>query len=62
MLDIITNTDDTDQTAFSDYVCTVCLGLFGRQLLVFEILEQLPYTPLRLKTLTTHVHILNLSF
>ena len=48
MLVIITKREDPDQTASSRssliWVCTVCLGLFGRQLLVFEVLERLLYT------------------
>ena len=43
----IANEEDPDQRRSSLYlyliwVCTVCLGLFRRQL-VFEILEHLPY-------------------
>ena len=39
------NREDPDQTTFEDasliWVCVVCLGLFGRQV-VFKILEHLP--------------------
>ena len=38
MLVRIENTEDTDQVLLIG-VCTVCLGLFGKQL-VFQILEQ----------------------
>ena len=44
MLVRVANREDADQTASSEavWVCPVCLGLFGRQL-VFKILEHLPY-------------------
>ena len=38
----IANREDPDQTLASATVCTVCLCLFGRQL-VFKILEHLSY-------------------
>ena len=39
---LITNKKDPDQTASPIWVCTVCLGLFDRQI-VPEFLEHLPY-------------------
>ena len=42
MLVRIANGEDPDQTASSEWVCAVCIGLFGKQL-VFEILKHLPY-------------------
>ena len=46
MLVRIANREDPDLTASSEasliWVCPMCLGRFGRQL-VFEILEHLPY-------------------
>ena len=43
MLVRVANREDPDQTSLI-WVCTVCLGLFGRQL-KFKILEHLPYEP-----------------
>ena len=46
MLVRIANMEDPDQTASSEssliWICTVCLCLFGKQL-VFKDLEHLPY-------------------
>ena len=42
MLVRIANREDPYQTASSEAVCSVCLGLFGRQVM-FEVLEDLPY-------------------
>ena len=49
MLNKTANREDSNQTASSEiWVCTVCLGLFGRQL-VIKILEHLPYSKTCLK-------------
>ena len=58
MLVRIANREDPDQTASwrssLNWVCSGCLGLFGRQLhVVFKILEHLPYTNFDEKLLIT---------